>query len=200
MRTTSWPDSRERADAERFLRDLGERCAEFGLELHPEKTRLVEFGRFAAADRRRRGERKPETFDFLGIHALLREDPEGTLPAGAEAKRETDEPDPATGGGEAVETTARGSLGGREMVEPGPERLAQLFCGSGEYSLAAKLLLSAATAMAASVAAPVSARPLQLGTAATDDGIALAIREDPSPVAGATVPLAVHTQGRSRMP
>ena len=56
-----------RADAERFLRDLGERCAEFGLELHPEKTRLVEFGRFAAANRRRRGERKPETFDFLGF-------------------------------------------------------------------------------------------------------------------------------------
>ena len=42
--------------------------------------------------------------------------------------------------------------------------------------------------------------PLQLGTVATDDGIALAIREDPSPVAGAAVPLAVHTQGRSRMP
>ena len=79
---------------------------EFGLELHPEKTRLVEFGRFAAADRRRRGERKPETFDFLGFR-LLCEDPEGTLPAGAEAKRETDEPDPATGGGEAV-----GSLSG----------------------------------------------------------------------------------------
>ena len=56
-----------RADAKRFLRDLGERCAEFGLELHPEKTRLVEFGRFAAANRRRLGERKPETFDFLGF-------------------------------------------------------------------------------------------------------------------------------------
>ena len=66
----TWPVQR-RADAKRFLRDLGERCAEFGLELHPEKTRLVEFGRFP--DRRRRGERKPETFDFLG---RLREDPE----------------------------------------------------------------------------------------------------------------------------
>ena len=102
--------------------------------------------------------------------------------------------------GEAVETTARGSLGGREMVEPGPERLAQLFCGSGEYALAARFLLSAATAVAASLAPPVPTRPLQLGTVATDDGIALAIREDPSPVAGAAVPLAVHTQGRSRMP
>ena len=204
-----------RADAKRFLRDLGERCAEFGLELHPEKTRLVEFGRFyeATGPYHRDLEealcgsgsattRGAETGDvrLSGVHALLCEDPEGTLPAGAEAKRETDEPDPATGGGEAVETTARGSLGGREMVEPGPERLAELFCGSGEYALAARFLLSAATAVAASLAPPVPTRPLQLGTVATDDGIALAIREDPSPVAGAAVPLAVHTQGRSRMP
>ena len=54
-------------DAKRFLRDLGERLARFGLELHPGKTRLIEFGRFAKADRRRRGQGKPETFDFLGM-------------------------------------------------------------------------------------------------------------------------------------
>jgi RNA-directed DNA polymerase len=56
-----------REDAERFLADLRERFAEFGLELHPEKTRLIEFGRFAAGNRARRGDRKPETFDFLGL-------------------------------------------------------------------------------------------------------------------------------------
>ena len=56
-----------REDAERFLSDLRERFARFGLELHPEKTRLIEFGRFAAANRARRGERKPETFTFLGL-------------------------------------------------------------------------------------------------------------------------------------
>src|SRR5438876_9000488 len=39
----------------------------FGLELHPDKTRLIEFGRFAAHDRKRRGEGKPETFNFLGF-------------------------------------------------------------------------------------------------------------------------------------
>ena len=52
-------------DAERCLRDLRERLARFGLSLHPEKTRLVEFGRFAEASRRKRGVGKPETFDFL---------------------------------------------------------------------------------------------------------------------------------------
>lgn len=56
-----------RADAERFLHDLTERLAKFALDLHPEKTRLIEFGRYAAGDRVRRGEGKPETFDFLGF-------------------------------------------------------------------------------------------------------------------------------------
>jgi group II intron reverse transcriptase/maturase len=56
-----------REDAERFLADLRERFAEFGLELHPEKTRLIEFGRFAAERRAARGLRKPETFTFLGL-------------------------------------------------------------------------------------------------------------------------------------
>ena len=55
-----------REDAERFLDELGGRFAKFGLELHPDKTRLIEFGRFAAPDRARRGESKPETFDFPG--------------------------------------------------------------------------------------------------------------------------------------
>ena len=54
-------------DVERFLEDLKERLAEFGLDVHPEKTGLVEFGRFAAANRERRGQGKPETFDFLGF-------------------------------------------------------------------------------------------------------------------------------------
>ena len=56
-----------RSDAERFLADLKERLAAFALQLHPEKTRLIEFGRHAAHDRQRRGEGKPDTLDFLGF-------------------------------------------------------------------------------------------------------------------------------------
>jgi group II intron reverse transcriptase/maturase len=56
-----------RVDAERFLHALRARMERFGLALHPEKTRLIEFGRFAARSRRQRGEQKPETFDFLGF-------------------------------------------------------------------------------------------------------------------------------------
>src|SRR5713101_305743 len=54
-------------DADRFLENLQERLGMFGLELHPDKTRRIEFGRFAEENRRRRGEGKPETFDFLGF-------------------------------------------------------------------------------------------------------------------------------------
>jgi RNA-directed DNA polymerase len=56
-----------REDAERFLADLRERFAEFNLELADEKTRLIEFGRFAAQRRKARGFGRPETFDFLGF-------------------------------------------------------------------------------------------------------------------------------------
>ena len=56
-----------REDAEKFLEELRERVRKFGLELHPEKTRLIEFGRYAAERRAKRGEGKPETFNFLGF-------------------------------------------------------------------------------------------------------------------------------------
>ncbi len=55
------------ADAEKFLADLRGRLAKFALELKAEKTRLIEFGRNAARDRKARGLGKPETFDFLGF-------------------------------------------------------------------------------------------------------------------------------------
>jgi len=66
-----------REDAERFLADLRDRFAQFGLELHPEKTRLIEFGRFAASNRARRGDRKPETFEFLGLTHICAQDRRG---------------------------------------------------------------------------------------------------------------------------
>ena len=59
-----------KSDAERFREELTERLRKFRLELHPEKTRLLEFGRFAAENRKRRGQGKPETFDFLGFRHI----------------------------------------------------------------------------------------------------------------------------------
>ena len=56
-----------RDDAERILAALRERLTKFGLALHPDKTRLLQFGKYAAEHRRRRGLGKPETFNFLGF-------------------------------------------------------------------------------------------------------------------------------------
>jgi RNA-directed DNA polymerase len=55
------------ADARRFWTDMGERLAAFALVMHPDKTRLIAFGRRAAAERAKRGLGKPETFAFLGF-------------------------------------------------------------------------------------------------------------------------------------
>jgi group II intron reverse transcriptase/maturase len=54
-------------EARRFLTELRDRLAAYGLELHPDKTRLIEFGARAGSDRQRGGRGKPETFDFLGF-------------------------------------------------------------------------------------------------------------------------------------
>jgi group II intron reverse transcriptase/maturase len=56
-----------RAEAERFLKEFQERLAKFGPELHPDKTRLIEYGRFAQTSRQQRGEGEPESFTFLGF-------------------------------------------------------------------------------------------------------------------------------------
>ena len=57
-------------DAQRFLAELRERLGRFALTLHPEKARLIEFGRFAAESRARRGLSKPETLDFVGFKLI----------------------------------------------------------------------------------------------------------------------------------
>lgn len=59
--------AQNKQEAEYILRELNSRLKKFGLELHPDKTRLIEFGRFAEENVKKRGKRKPETFDFLGF-------------------------------------------------------------------------------------------------------------------------------------
>lgn len=66
-----------KSDAERFLADMRERLQGFSLSLHPDKTRLIEFGRFAASSRERQGLGKPETFTFLGFTFICGEARDG---------------------------------------------------------------------------------------------------------------------------
>jgi len=67
-------------EADRFREDLRKRLAKFGLELHPDKTRRIEFGRYAEQRREKRGEGKPETFDFLGFTHISGKNRKGYLP------------------------------------------------------------------------------------------------------------------------
>src|SRR5258708_38099385 len=64
-----------REEAEKFLEELRERVRKFGLELHPEKTRLIEFGRYAAERRGKRGGGKPENLKFLGFTDICWQEP-----------------------------------------------------------------------------------------------------------------------------
>ncbi len=73
------------AEADRFLEEFRERLRKFGLELHPDKTRRIEFGRFAEINRNKRGEGKPGTFDFLGFTHISGKDRKG----GYAVKRKT---------------------------------------------------------------------------------------------------------------
>lgn len=77
-----------RSDAERFLVDLRNRMADFDLELHPEKTRLIEFGQRAAAARAARGEGKPETFNFLGFTHICSRTRQGGLVLARHTRRD----------------------------------------------------------------------------------------------------------------
>jgi RNA-directed DNA polymerase len=65
------------ADADRFLEDLRERLRKYELELHPDKTRRIEFGRYAERNRKKREEGKPETFDFQGFSHICGKDRRG---------------------------------------------------------------------------------------------------------------------------
>jgi RNA-directed DNA polymerase len=76
------------SDAHRFLYALRARFEEFALQLHPDKTRLIEFGRFAAADRKRRGLGKPETFNFLGFTFICGRSRQGSFQLKRKSRRD----------------------------------------------------------------------------------------------------------------
>ena len=118
-------------DAEQYLRDLWERLTRFGLSLHPDKTRLVEFGRFAAVKRRQRGAGKPETFDFPGFHASLHDDPARTLQAWSQTGRQTGQQDLGAHRRGAPQALAPRHPGGGRMARAGLPRLAELLRRSG---------------------------------------------------------------------
>jgi len=75
-------------DAHRFLDAMRKRLGEFALSLHPDKTRQIEFGRFAAVDRKRRGLGKPETFAFLGFTFICGKSRQGSFQLHRKTRRD----------------------------------------------------------------------------------------------------------------
>ena len=109
-----------RHEAERFLNELRERFDKFGLALHPDKTRLIEFGRFAAENRQKRGEGKPETFDFLGFtHICARNAPERRFRREAE---DGDQAAPCQAAGREVDAAEASSSAAQVIRNAGPSQ------------------------------------------------------------------------------
>jgi RNA-directed DNA polymerase len=117
-------------EAERFWVELRERFHRFNLELHPEKTRLIEFGRFAVERRKRRGEGKPETFDFLGFTHMCGKTRKGKFTV----RRKTVANRQETPRGEADLEEAHVSTHPqpRDLAESGVARVLPLFRGTAE--------------------------------------------------------------------
>jgi RNA-directed DNA polymerase len=121
-----------RHEAERCLGELRERFAKFNLELHPDKTRLIEFGRFADENRRGRGDGKPGDIRLSGIHAHVREDQErevsGDPPHGGEEDASEAQGDQARASAQAAPLDSRG----REVAGVSPSGLLPLLCRTGQ--------------------------------------------------------------------
>ena len=114
------------ADASRFLEAMRARFEEFALSLHPDKTRLIEFGRHAAANRERRGQGKPETFNFLGVHPHLRQIPGRQVPDQEEEPARPRAGEAQGGEGGAAATNAWADPRARRMAQAGRHGLLQL--------------------------------------------------------------------------
>src|ERR1039457_2076039 len=121
-------------EADRFLETFRERLAKFGLELHPDKTRLVEFGRFAEQNRKRRGEDKPETFDFLGFTHISGKNGKGFFTVRRTTIRKRMRKETARNQAATSPAYARPRAANRRMAQVGCARLLQLLTRYRETS------------------------------------------------------------------
>jgi group II intron reverse transcriptase/maturase len=138
-------------EARAFLQDLQTRLCKFELALHPKKTRLIRFGRHAAEQRKRLGQGKPETFDFLGFtHFCTRSRKYGSFVIGGDQDG-------------IAQATARPHRRDRGMAEKGAYRASELLCRLGQRSEPVVVLYPGALDLAPLATAAQPARIYQLG-------------------------------------
>ena len=152
-----------RSDAERFHADLVERFARFCLELNAEKTRLVEFGRFAAENRRRRGLGRPRDVLIPRLHAHVREDPGGTVRAAAQDDREENGGQAARGERLAHATPSLAHPGAGTVAGQRGARVHRVLRGSRQHPCRVGIPKTGHAALGPGAAAPQPAPPGDLG-------------------------------------
>ena len=171
------------ADARRFLEAMRARLEAFALSLRPDKTRIIAFGRHAAANRAARGLGKPETFTFLGFTFICGQSRRGKFLILRQIP-----PRPRAGQAQGVEgqaatAQAPAAAGNRQVAGAGRARLSQRPCRPDQHSGDRGLPASRAAALAAR--APAARRPRQdnLGPVQTGRRTLPAERSDPSSLA-----------------
>ena len=184
-----------REDAERFLADLRGRFAQFGLELTAEKTRLIEFGRFAAQDRRRRGDRQATHVHVPGVHAHLRDHQVRTVQAQAGHEQGEDAGQAQVGQGRADATPASPDPRARALARQRPARALQLLRGARQQRCATRLPRTDHPALATGALAPQPERPHDPGADAPSRTPMATHPTHPAPLARG--PLRRPTQGKS---
>ena len=186
------------SDARRFLDEMRERLGKFALTLHPEKTRLIEFGRFAAERRKRRGLGKPETFNFLGFTFIC-----GKTRAG---KFQIKTEDPARPHAGEAQDDQGGDVAAHAPADPRPGKVAAA-CRPGLLQLSRRADQRSGTGrVPASCHRPLAAhaatsQPEGSAHVGTDDaaGGRLASQTDHPSSLAERIALPSHTRGGSRM-
>jgi hypothetical protein len=145
-----------RADAERFLKEFQERLAKFELEVHPDKTRLIAFGREAWRNRKRPGQAKLETFTFLGFHALLRRELERLLSGVAGNGREADEGQAPADQAGVARSDARAGSSDRAVAQAGGVGLLPISRRTGKSTATGAFPLATDSIMAEYITPPES--------------------------------------------
>ena len=143
-----------RADAERFLKEFQERLAKFELEVHPDKTRLIAFGREAWRNRKRPGQAKLETFTFLGFTHRCGENRKGLFSGLAGNGRKADEGQAPADQAGVAHSDARAGRRHRAVAQAGGVGLLPISRRTGKSMAAGAFSLAAGSIMAICTSSP----------------------------------------------
>ncbi|WP_456802628.1 reverse transcriptase domain-containing protein [Bradyrhizobium sp. USDA 4474] len=172
------------AGARRFWDDMRKRFEEFSLSLNPDKTRLIEFGRFAAERRAHRGLGKPETFNFLGFTFICERNRRGQFLVKRTTRRDRMRATLKRVKEELFDGACTTLSRARGLAQASGQRLLRLSCGADQRSCTESILLLCDTHLAAHAAAARPEGPLLMAANAKASRRLAPSTAYPSPVSG----------------